>query len=77
MCTECFMYIKPAKQLYKVDVIIVSSITVKKTAHRKRLRSQSSQFINGRARVWLVFKIQKELASRKIAFQNYSASKTS
>ena len=77
MCVECFMYIKPAKQSYKVNVITVSSITVKKIEHRKRVRSQSPQFINGRARDWLVFKIQKELASCKIFFQNCSASKTS
>ena len=30
MCAGCFMYIKPAKQSYKVNVITVSSITVKK-----------------------------------------------
>ena len=38
MCAECFMYIKPAKQLYKVDVTIVSSITVKKTETQKEIK---------------------------------------
>lgn len=38
MCAECFMYIKPAKQLYKVNVITVSSITVKKIETQKEIK---------------------------------------
>lgn len=38
MCAECFMYIKPAKQPYKVNVITVSSITVKKIETQKEIK---------------------------------------